>query len=169
MKYIIDVPDTDDYKIYSPLNGLELGLPWKIMDKTYTLPTRIKLEPYTELDRKAIEDEVWEFVDFLENKLKASDYDDIFDDNSPHEKYTYQEAKAKYEAWLKQKDKICVGDEVIHNGEIKTVLGVLLGVLTLYDSDGFIYYINEFDVKKTGKHHGEVAELLKKMKENGEI
>lgn len=130
---------------------------------------------FHEAEKESIEDEVWELArriicpsDCCEDSISAHTKEifnkegweirGIFNDLS------YQEAKDKYDEWKKQKNEIHVGDEVIHNGEIKTVLGVLLGVLTLYDSDGFVYYVNESDVKKTGKRHGEVEELLKKMR-----
>lgn len=106
MKYIIDIPNEDVGRWVSGTPyGLRLFVPLSIEDGgEYHIKTEIPVEPYIEPVRKAIEDKVWEFVNFLENKLKASDYDFIFDDNSPYDKYTYQEAKAKYEAWLKQKD-----------------------------------------------------------------
>ena len=173
MKYIIDVPDTDDYKIYSPLNGLELGLPWKIMDKTYTLPTRIKLEPYTEPDRKAIEDEVWEFVRIC-LVMDGSDFVDAFDSCSYINllEYSYQEAKDKYEEWLKQKEEIHVGDEVIPidvNYDTMIVTRIWIDdhsrdCLDTLGLDGSICSFLTSNVKKTGRHFPEVSKLLEKMR-----
>ena len=142
MKYVVDIPES--MVIKSALKGLTLWITMKVPsnNQDFVIPTNIQLEPYTEPD----------IYSHTDNPTGWELYQD------------YQKAKERYETWKNYRDEIHVGDEVIHNGEIKTVLGVLLGVLTLYDSDGFIYYINESDVKKTGKHHGEVAELLKKMR-----
>ena len=116
MKYIINVPN-QDYSYDEILHTLKL----KFYDDNLSCEVLLDAESYTEPDRKAIEDEVWSFVNFLENKLKASDYDFIFDDNSPYDKYTYQEAKAKYEAWLKQKDDNAIKQKVI---ELADEIGV---------------------------------------------
>ena len=155
MKYIIDLPEefAEATKEY-----------W---DKTVGM----QLEPYIDSDRKVIEDEVWSFVNFLENKLKVSDYDFIFDDNSPYDKYTYQEAKDKYEEWHTQKqNEIKVGEEIVgiySNGEITPPLVVL-------KVEGDYYYgiyskTGDFtqgglNYEKTGRYFPEVAELLKKMR-----
>lgn len=155
MKYIIDLPEefaeaTQEY--------------W---EKTVGM----QLEPYTELDRQAVEDEIWSFVNFLENKLKASDYDFIFDDNSPYDKYTYQEAKDKYEEWhIQKQNEIKVGEEIVgiySDGE-KTP------PLVVFKVEGNYYYgmyskTGDFvqgglNYKKTGRYFPEVVELLKKMR-----
>ena len=168
MKYIIDIPSELRIKDdgYSFSDG-----------KSYCITGNLsKLTPYVEPDRKAIEDEVWEFVNFLENKLMASDYDDIFDDNSPYDHMTYQEAKAKYEAWeawLKQKEETRVGDEFLHTtGD--GVKGVVIKIhdddcFDILDSDGDVYeYTSMKYWEKTGRHFDEVEELLKKMRGNEE-
>lgn len=81
MKYIVDVPD----------------------NTTWIQVSTDRLEPYIEPDRKAIEDEVWEFVcKFVwavdDKKILGTDILHAVRDMS------YQEAKAKYEAWKKQKE-----------------------------------------------------------------
>ena len=155
MKYIIDLPEefAEATKEY-----------W---NKT----VGTQLEPYAECSRKVIEDEIWSFVNFLENKLKASDYDFIFDDNSPYDKYTYQEAKDKYEEWHTQKqNEIKVGEEIVgiySDGE-KTP------PLVVFKVEGNYYYgmyskTGDFvqgglNYEKTGRYFPEVAELLKKMR-----
>ena len=163
MKYVIDIPSELLIKEdgYSFSDG-----------KSYCVTGNLsKLTPYVEPDRKIIEDEVWSFVNFLENKLKASDYDFIFDDNSPYDKYTYQEAKDKFEEWHTQKqNEIKVGDEIVgiySNGEKSPPLVVL-------NVEGNYYYgiyskTGEFiqgglNYEKTGRHFDEVEELLKKIK-----
>ena len=65
------------------------------------------LTPYTEPDRKAIEDEVWEFVRELihcnngkgmtDDELQSCFGYDLYSQVFKH--LSYQEAKAKYEAW----------------------------------------------------------------------
>ena len=156
MKYIVDVPDNT-----KQVDAMYLWYPLK----SYSLS---ELEPYTEPDRKAIEDEVWELTDRI-LRMSKKDTEQCFGYIFPTGitvNLSYQEAKSKYETWLKKKDEIKVGDEVIHNDEIKTVLCIFLGRLTLLDSDGHTYYVsieNE-NIEKTGKHHNEVAELLEKMR-----
>ena len=60
-------------------------------------------KPYT-IDRKAIEDEVW---DLAKACCDIMDYEWQLD--------TYRQAKGKIEAWKKQKDEIRVGDEVLNH------------------------------------------------------
>lgn len=74
-----------------------------------------RLTPYTEPDRKAIEDEVWSFAWKIFN-MDFGEYAKLFDDNEcPSD---YRETKAKYEEWKKQKEEeIHVGDEVFIKGD----------------------------------------------------
>lgn len=174
-KYVIDIPDTDDYKIYSPLNGLELGLPWKIMDKTYTLPTHIKLKPYIESNRKAIEDEVWKIADnihgmSIEDKMSCFGFSLT---SAVTSNFSYQEIKTKLEAWKKQNDEINIGDEVTYTlcGDTATliVLGKKKNKYYGFNPNAPDYndvgeYCDADMLKKTGRHFPEVAELLEKMR-----
>lgn len=60
-----------------------------------------RLAPYTEPDRKAIEDEVWGFAwEVLQLDLPV--FREIFGCDT--DKMDYRDYKSKYEAWLKQKD-----------------------------------------------------------------
>ena len=171
MKYIIDVPE----EAVGFMDGeMSFFVEPKIKDERrrhYVF--RIDEEDvsiYTEPNRKVIEDEVWSFVDFLENKLMASDYDDIFDDNSPYDHMTYQEAKAKYDEWKdkwkKEKEEIRVGDEVANLTDYKGV------VVKIYDDktvnimwdNGNVGNCKTNTFHKTGRHFDEVAELLEKMR-----
>ena len=115
MRYIIDAP-SNLYKI----NGT-LRVPVKVGEGDLCwYNTYLKVESYTEPDRKAIEDEVWEFIDFLTGMSPRERYE-CFDKVFSHiivSTMSYQEAKAKYDEWLKQKDEIRVGDEV-GNGFVK--------------------------------------------------
>lgn len=163
MKYIIDVPK-------------EIA---KISEE-FLSKAGLLCEPYTEPDRKAIEDEVWELTrriicpsDCCEDSISAHTKEifnkegweirGIFNDLS------YQEAKAKYEAWMKQKDETFnTGDEV-YNKEIDSK-GV---ILRRYNSDTLDILWDDGSagetmsikaITKTGRHFNEVAELLQKMR-----
>lgn len=125
-----------------------------------------EITPYTEPDREAIENEVWEFVSklvwsFVDREILGMDIALAVRD------MTYQDAKAKYDAWKKQKDEIRVGDEVKENTGLWT--GVVVGFdefdnLTIMDRSGKSCggYKTRF-FRKTGRHFDEVEELLKKM------
>lgn len=122
-----------------------------------------KLTPYTEPDRKAIEDEVWEFAkkvrleDFIDEEGRLRGYISGFD--------SYSEAKATYEAWKTQKDEIRVGDEVVYHGN-KYVVGYVGAdeVYHIVDRNWIRVVVQgDYQIFKTGKHFDEVEELLKKM------
>lgn len=135
-----------------------------------------RLEPYTDPDRKDIEDEVWKFAKKIGsfNGLAKHDLDECFGHTTIQGVMTtydtYQEAKEKYEAWRKQKDEICVGDEIDIDGEITVVTMVNKhGEILSVDCGGMTYYYYVESqlkrAKKTGRHFFEVEDLLKKMKE----
>lgn len=130
-----------------------------------------KLTPYTEPDRKAIEDEVWE----LAKKLISMSENEVSDmigytTNFGEVMYNmpYQEAKAKYEAWKKKKDEIHVGDEIVLDENVKMIV-------TRVDHETFIQGVDENGecyeciecnaVRKTGRHFDWIEELLKKMRD----
>lgn len=132
------------------------------------------LTPYTEPDRKAIEDEVWKLARTIES-MSVGEIMNIFDvreENVPFlcNTRTYQEAKSKFEAWLKQKDEIHVGDEIEY-GFIRGIAFVVDEVMVkgFYINDkervGESFWWNKKDCKKTGRHFPEVEELLEKMRE----
>ena len=153
MKYIIDVPE-------------EIA---KISEE-FLSKAGLLCEPYTEPDRKDIEDEVWEFLDFLFTGMSPEERYECFDKVFSHmivSTMSYREAKAKYEAWLKQKDEIYVGDEVeTESGNKACVLyenpdGTQMFVFKV---DGTAAWWSKCAIHKTGKNHPEVAELLEKMR-----
>ena len=173
MKYLINIPES--YVIRSPLKGEVLGIPLLVSatQKTYTLPTEIQLEPYTEPDRKTIEDEVWEFAKKIGsfNGLAKRDLEGCFGHTTIQGVMTtydtYREAKTKYEAWKAEKDKICVGDEVKHRG-LNYVVGYVGAdkVYHLIDKNWLRTVVQGgYQLIKTGRHFPEVAELMKKMRE----
>lgn len=124
-------------------------------------------------NKDAVEQEVWEFAGEFYNAdrevktLFDCDLDDIC------KKYTYSEAKAKYESWRKQNDEIRVGDEVEYEcgGDIVrfVVTGfcgeTAFGVKYQCDYDDVGEFCDIEDLRKTGRHFYEIEELLKKMKE----
>ena len=126
---------------------------------------------HTEPDRKAIEDEVWEFATTC-TKMDGSDSVDVFGGFSVDSftKYSYQEAKAKYEEWKKQKDEIRVGDEVaLQDGNFKyVVMGFHFNTAYLLASDGSVSKFPVSKLRKLNRHFNETEELLKKMREGKE-
>lgn len=140
MKYMIDVPD----------------------NTTWIQVSTDRLEPYTEPDRKAIEDEVWNLA---KTCCDIMDYEWQLD--------TYQQAKGKIETWKKQEDEIHIGDEVIYNGDRVVVTDIFLQDITRLwiegvTSSGKTVEAMESDIKKTGRHFPEVEEMLKKMRGEAE-
>ena len=200
MKYIIDIPDEyeNDYISMSPLLGKEFCYPLRNMNKTYVIPTGLKIEPYTEPSQKAINlqhahdienvarmnyrkgaEDAWELArriicppDCCEDSI--SKYTEKFLGIPSHKAraifkdLSYQEVKAKYQEWKKQKDEIRVGDEVEyvedHRKKIVVTSTYSDGWFDAIDSNGYLYIKrNPVMWKKTGRHFDGVEELLKKM------
>lgn len=179
MKYIIDIPndDVNGWIGVTPL-GKKLYIPISVEDgEEYSIATEIYAEEYTEPDIntlvdkaiKTIENEVWELLRVIED-MDYDDYEHCFGENYKDGKFyklSYQEAKARYDAWKKSKDEIRVGDEVeAEPGNKACVLyenpdGTLVFV---FKADGTAAWWSKCAIHKTGKNHSEVAELLKKMK-----
>jgi len=178
MKYIIDVP-SDLYIIDGTLR-----VPVKVGNGDLSwYNTYIKAEPYTEPDRKAVEDEVWSLAREIAYCMSLQECidtgmlhdDDIYDSASGVlEKLTYQEAKAKYDAW-KAEHEIRVGDEVVYADDSNKEKAIVLRLYqpkqykTLVDilcEDGTVLKMVVVEnLAWTGRHFDEVAELLKKMRE----
>ena len=169
MKYIIDVPDgTKWIEAYYTVDYLRYQGDTIMVDS---------LIPYTEPDREAVENEVWEFArriicpsDCCEDSI--SKYTEEFLGIPSHKAraifkdLSYQEAKAKYEAWSKQN--IHEGDEVMYNSRTRAV--VLKPETeekygTILTSEFATIAVSHDDLEKTGRHFPEVEELLKKMRE----
>jgi len=84
MKYIIDIPTEMD----------------EATARYWNETTDMTLVPYTEPDRKAIEDEVWEFVRIITDMTEKQRIECFGGATCNLDEYlTYKEAKAKYEAW----------------------------------------------------------------------
>ena len=147
MKYIIDVPDEHtDIKVF-------------YTDADMKIIQSMRCEPYTEPDRKAIENEVWEFAGKI-FEMNTNTYAEIYDKGFN----SYRDAKDKYEAWMKEKEEeIRVGDEVTKGDALGN------GFVTRIDEykDANIIWemggtgcVNAALLKKTGRHFPEVATLL---------
>lgn len=127
-----------------------------------------RLTPYTEPDRKAIEDEVWELVKVIE-EMDYDDYEKCFSNYGGHEAFfdrPYQEAKANYEAWKKSKEEIRVGDEVRCMDRVGIVVRIdsMNGMSNVVWEDGATAYMDIKDLTKTDRHFSEVNRLLERMK-----
>ena len=178
MKYIIDIEDeyTKDWVNETPMCK-ELCMPISVPNRqrTYHITTGFKLEPYTEPDRKAVEDEVWSLAREIAYCMSVQECidagmisdEDIYDSASGVlEKLTYQEAKSKYEAWSKQN--IREGDEVIYNSRTRAVVlkpetKEKYGTILTSEFDTIV--VTHDELEKTGRHFPEIAELLKKMRD----
>ena len=113
MKYTIELEDNSVRDLYG--EG-ENYYQCKQMPYWY-LPESLvnRLTPYTEPDRKAIEDEVWGFVNAIYGLSDEELYEIFYDGN--YCEHSYQEAKARYEEWKRRKDEIYAGDEVYYVGD----------------------------------------------------
>lgn len=146
-----------------------------------------KLTPYTEPDRKAVD---LQYAHDIENVARMNYNEGAKDawefcmntdwswiseiDTKPLREYSYQEAKAKYEAWRKQKDEIRVGDEVVYADDPNKEKAIVLRLYqpkqykTLADilcEDGTVVkMIKVENLAWTGRHFDEVEDMLKKMK-----
>ena len=183
-KYIIDVPDAAVEFMDGEMNFF---VEPKIKDERrrhYVL--RIDKEDvsiYTESDRKAIEDEVREFVRELihcnsgkgmaDDELQSCFEYDLYSQVFKH--LSYQEAKARYEEWRKQKEKIRVGDEVAQLSQNGTPTGNTCVVTKIVGDEILKGIIQTGEVvscssqpkkwwRKTGRHFDEVERLLERMR-----
>ena len=154
MKYIIDLPEefAEATKEY-----------W---NKT----VGTQLEPYAECSRKAIEDEVWELTNniygmSLQDKMSCFGFSLT---SAITSNLSCQEAKSKFEAWLKRKDESKVGDEYCDADEVFVVTNVNNSdIVSVIFTDGSVDELFKKELrecKKTGRHFDEVEELLKKIK-----
>jgi len=173
MKYVIDIPDFDKYNMPSATKGRVVAVPIIIGDKTFNIPTEmVFIGPYTEPDRKSIEDEVWKFVKTVSD-MSYFDTEKCFDClglRNILDEYSYKEAKTKYNAWKASGDKespVEVGDEVIAYDDIKAVVMDILknGELIVFAESGCIEkWSKTHRAKKTGIHYEAVEGMLDTMR-----
>ena len=174
-KYIINIPDEKTY-LYMDDENTFLRMPISAGENdiaAMSVPTLLRIKPYTELDRKAIEDEVWEFVqgllfaqlvnpENLNECYSGKDFRDVIKDS------TYSEARARYDKWKRKKKEIHVGDEVeTESGNKACVLyeNPDGSQMFVFKADGTAAWWSKGTIHKTGKNYPEVDELLKKMRE----
>lgn len=117
-KYIIDIPDDGQCQYRYNEDTKELKFPCPRLDPNSFMGLDITISgatPYTEPERKAIEDEVWDLAREIAYCMSVQECidtgmfhdDDIYDSASGVlEKLTYQEAKEKYDAWKAEKDNV---------------------------------------------------------------
>ena len=168
MKYIIEIEDepfgrNDDPVIPHGMDKLYRAKGFKslVFDKNGL----DKLIPYTEPERKAIEDEVWCFAwEVLQLDLPV--FRKIFGYDT--DKMDYRDYKDKYEAWLEQKDKIYVGDEVTDGKGYKGIATYIQSeVCDVLWYDGTVTEdTDKKELSKTGRHFPEVVQLMVKMRED---
>lgn len=169
-KYIIDLPE----KMSMYLNVWKCEDGDCVLDKTYTtsdLRPYIASESYIDGLSKG-KKEVWEFVNTVYG-LSDEELYDIFPNGCPYE-MTYQEAKAKYEAWKTDKDKIRVGDELTYTFvdgrkiEPFVVLKITEDVSgTMYEGIGSNtgkWASGGLKYQKTGRHFNSAEKLLEEMR-----
>ena len=153
MKFIIDLPD-------------EIA---EASVRYWKETTDMTLAPYIEPDCEAIEDEVWELARIV-TSMNMQDYMQCFGEDAALV-MTYQEAKAKYEIWKRDKEEIHVGDEVKpktsqRKGTVISEGIEYVRVLLFEDVDyPFISAWEKKNVIKTGRHFDEVERLLERMRE----
>lgn len=164
MKYIIELED-EPYMREDGVNYYTCkSARWYKLGETIIN----RLTPYTEPDREAIEDEVWGLVGVIAN-MDNNDFGRVFGCIGRWtllSKKTYQEVKARYDSWKKQKDEIHVGDEIVLYENVKMVVTQVDHGTSIQgvDENGECYECVECNaVKKTGRHFTEIEELLKKL------
>ena len=181
MKYIIDIPDDSINKYVSLCDRESFVVPITVgLDSSLCFNTGLKLKPYTEPDRKAIEDaqnQGWKFANDIINGLNIYERRECFGYGLLPDilnSMSYQEAVEHFETWKTERnDLIKVGDEVVYSSNRYNydVKGVVLSPETddeyavILTSDKFRRVVAaNTDLKKTGRHFSQVSDLLKEMK-----
>lgn len=170
MKYIIDIED--EPMIANDLWKNEVDELYKakgfnslVFDKNGLN----KLTPYEEPDREAIEEEVWKFIKYVNEKIPLTDYKNIYGMAGATEGCkSYREAKAKYDKWKAEKETVRIDDEIISDDGVKAVVINIneWGDWRCLNSDGdfAVCTTNKQHWKKTGRHFDAVEKLLEQMK-----
>lgn len=174
MKYIIDIPNDEINRwICGTPYGKRLLVPISIEEgKEHNIKTDISVQNYSELYQEDIENEVWELANYM-GRMSLTERDLCFGFPLPQEvtmNLSYQEAKDRFEAWMKSENEINVGDEVFHKNYPSDK-----GVVTRLYQSGYmcadiLFPDGEIDKEilvnnlvKTGRHFDEVEVLLKKI------
>lgn len=174
MKYIIDVPEeiakiSEEFLskaglLCEPYTDIDIKEKAEEFGRGYDAGWDAGSK-FHEAEKESIEDEVWGFAwEVLQLDLPV--FREIFGCDT--DKMDYRDYKSKYEAWLKQKGEISVGDEVKDHEDIKAVvldIGMDGEVYTVYTENRICEdWLKDEGFVKTGRHFDEVAELLEKMR-----
>ena len=180
MKYIIDLPDKE-IREYVLEDRLTIPIQVGITKDCLSFDTGLKITQYDESDiehaRKEGQDETWELA--REIAFNRGNIREILLPNQPDsiccvfDKFSYAEAREKYEAWKKQKDEIKIGDEVIFENGSRFIVYNIFG-------DGSLCGVGYTNIGKQrpwsnvdpthvtkGRHFPEVAEALEKLRRYG--
>lgn len=193
-KYVIEIPDnthwiqwimegTKDHHPYMDWKLVEDLTPYtepdedeSLWDKGYSCGLKDGREMEQDEIRQKVEKEVWGLAKEIVN-MEYEDFSKCFDVTDDYwevnimDIMSYSEAKTKYEEWRKRKDEIRVGDEVVVNGTRAVVMKLdeTGNIDRYFTSDGTTFGnisgFQNYEVTKTNRHFSEVAELLKKMRE----
>ena len=174
--------ELDEDKSYGVSRYKTIGLAFlkwlgdDVGDKLKTVDDVYKFLDKNCCNKDSVENEVWEFVEKLEY-LTVGETEDCFDveyDGIPFvaNMFSYQEAKEKYEAWMKLNNEIHVGDEVEYPPNKAKGIVVQCHVPDVYAevdkyavfTGTFVEYLPIEWLTKTGRVFPEVAELLEKMR-----
>jgi len=159
MKYIIDIPDKADYitAVYMD-NGLPVA---------YKSDRLEDLEPYTEPDREAIENEVWHFAGILMDGCNKNERRELTSGNSIFFD-TYREVKARYDAKMSKHCKIKVGDECMYDSNKCVVTYVDpdndCRVEVMFDNGTTYFDVDICNLTPTDKHYPQLEEIIKQMR-----
>ena len=174
MKYIIDVPDKDKSK-YTLSD--KLSIPIQIGNNEFTIgiDTGLKLTPYDEsaAEQRGAE-KAWELAKIVccnecDGGMDMDDIASVFTVGNPvtvFRKYSYAEASDKYEAWLKQKDEIKVGDEVVYDDGKAVVLDFVMNAWFILTDNGIVTTVKSENIKhKTGRYFDEISRIVERLNE----
>lgn len=170
-KYIIELND----ECNSEFKGIMVfGLTQEKQISVELIPEE-SLTPYTEPDLDAIRNETWEAARKIGSNSMCSLEEMGFDfgqcvvnDYNPSwyvvKNYSASECIEKIRQYEQKEEKIQVGDEVIAASGKAVVMGVGPVYFEYVYANGHIGSDKVKNVKKTGRHFPEIAEVLEKMR-----
>ena len=106
---------------------------------------------------------VWDFVRTITN-MSICDREESFGISTPYEVlayYSYNDAKERYDKWKKEKEGICVFDEVTTVGGVRCLVTQKVGSICNYiTSEGACGRIGEACLTKTGRRFTDLKEFM---------
>lgn len=179
-KYVVEIPEDT-----TCLNALRYEDGKCVSARSYIIPD---LTPYVKSESyidglKEGQNDAWEFVRKMISKSGnevsemwgcATNFGEVMRNT------TYSEAKAKYEAWKKEKEEIHIGDEVqyslagyeytfiVFGKENDTLYGMRTDKVDMDDICEIWEYCYKSDstLVKTGRHFDEVSNLMERIRKN---